>query len=283
MKLHLKGGPPWHCQPSLRQAFGHDQPIEAQPASAHQTIDSDKDAGPVAGAGRQRRRDDDARLCTWRLPVLALNTPRLRQPIPAPRGRDLPATIDAAGAFDGYMRRASAIKANFRQRRRGGLRRRAWPGLRADSSSSRAPSPTPPWWALQDPLFVQAVQDAGTDPQAREAFAARLVDQPESVPRRRPRAGRPPGPRRCWDTWAPTLSWPARLSSRRSGDLGSARTGRRLPSKARTNTWRGSRPSRPSPCRSSSRPTSPPDRRLDGVPVLRGRGRGPRRKRRVWQ
>jgi hypothetical protein len=35
--------------------------------------------------------------------------------------------------------------------------------------------------ALQDPMFVQVVRDAGTDPVAREAFAARLVDQPESV------------------------------------------------------------------------------------------------------
>lgn len=36
-------------------------------------------------------------------------------------------------------------------------------------------------WVITDSVFVQAVQDVGVEPAARETFAARLVDQPQSV------------------------------------------------------------------------------------------------------
>jgi hypothetical protein len=88
--------------------------------------------------------------------------------------------VDAAGAFDGYVRRTSAIGANFAD---GAALARAVevasvyePRQLEEGAIAYAAL-----LALQDPLFVSIVREVAVDPQAREAFAARLVDHPETV------------------------------------------------------------------------------------------------------
>jgi hypothetical protein len=88
--------------------------------------------------------------------------------------------VDAAGAFDGYVRRTEAINPKF-----------------ADSASvARAVEMASVYEsrqleegaiaysaliALQDPMFVRVVQDVGQDPRSREEFAGHLLDHPETV------------------------------------------------------------------------------------------------------
>jgi hypothetical protein len=178
MKLHLK----WWAVVALLgsasgQAFGQNQPIDVQPAPVHQVIDSpdDGDAPPALEAPAQEARAQDARLAP------ASEATASQPPAdPGPRVAIARRLVDAAGAFDGYMRRASAIKADFGS---GGAVAHAVAlgSVYEPTQLEQGAIAYAALVALQDPLFVQAVQDAGTDPRAREAFAARLADQPESV------------------------------------------------------------------------------------------------------
>jgi hypothetical protein len=88
--------------------------------------------------------------------------------------------IDAAGAFDGYMHRASAIRPSFSS---GATVARAVAlgSVYEPMQLQQGEIAYAALVALQDADFVQAVEDAGADPAARDAFASRLVDQPESV------------------------------------------------------------------------------------------------------
>lgn len=88
--------------------------------------------------------------------------------------------VDAAGAFDGYMHRAAAIKADFAD---GDAVARAvtlgavyQPGQLEQGAVAFAAL-----LALQDPAFVRAVQDVGADPRGRQAFSDRLVAEPKAV------------------------------------------------------------------------------------------------------
>jgi hypothetical protein len=147
------------------QAFAQNQAIEVQPAPVHQVVDSDDGEAaslPAPGAGYQAA----------------------PAPMPTadagPRVAIARRVIDAAGAFDGYMRRASAIRADFNN---GATVAHAVAlgSVYEPNQLEQGAIAYAALIALQDPLFVQAVQDAGADPAAREAFAARLADQPEWV------------------------------------------------------------------------------------------------------
>ena len=88
--------------------------------------------------------------------------------------------IDAAGAFDGYMRRAATIDSKFTNG--AGVARAVEIGsvyqprqLQEGAIAYAALA------ALQDPSFVEAIQRIGRNPHARDAFAARLVANPEIV------------------------------------------------------------------------------------------------------
>ena len=172
MKVHAK----WWAALALLgsasgQAFGQNQPIDVQPAPVHQVIDSEDEGAPPglpAANGGER----------------SVAAPEAAAPPPAadpgPRVSISRRVVDAAGAFDGYMHRASAIKADFNN---GATVAHAValgsvyePGQLQQGIIAYAALV-----ALQDPLFVQAVQDAASDPQSREAFAARLVDEPQWV------------------------------------------------------------------------------------------------------
>jgi hypothetical protein len=153
------------------QAFAQNQAIEVQPAPVHQVIDSADDGEaaslPAPGQGYQ-----------------AAPAPSPLAPAPladsGPRVAIARRVIDAAGAFDGYMHRASAIRADFNS---GATVARAVAlgSVYEPNQLEQGAIAYAALVALQDPLFVQAVQDAGADPAAREAFAARLADQPEWV------------------------------------------------------------------------------------------------------
>lgn len=170
MKLHLNC---WAVLALLGsasgQAFGQNQPIEVQPAPVHQVIDAEDDGGPAGLPVRPGA-------------VMAVAPEGAAQPPadPGPRVAIARRVVDAAGAFDGYMRRASAIKADFGS---GATVAHAVAlgSVYEPTQLEQGAIAYAALVALQDPLFVQAVQDAGTDPRAREAFAARLVDQPELV------------------------------------------------------------------------------------------------------
>ena len=181
MKLHLK----WWAALALLgsasgQAFGQNQTIDVQPAPVHQAIDSDSDTGPagvpVTNAGEMTDAAPQYSAPQYSAPQYATPPPA----DPGPRVAIARRLIDDAGAFDGYMRRASAIKANFGS---GGAVAHAVAlgSVYEPTQLEQGAIAYAALVALQDPLFVQAVQEAGTDPRAREAFAARLVDQPESV------------------------------------------------------------------------------------------------------
>ena len=160
------------------QAFAQNQPIEVQSAPVHQVIDSDDDAG---APGLSAVRPSNAPVAQEAVAQEAVAQEAPQPPEDrGPRVAIARRVVDAAGAFDGYMRRASAIKANFDS---GGAVARAVAlgSVYEPTQLEQGAIAYAALVALQDPLFVQAVQDAGTDPQAREAFAARLADQPESV------------------------------------------------------------------------------------------------------
>jgi len=88
--------------------------------------------------------------------------------------------IDAAGAFDGYMRRASAIRGDFTS---GEMVARAVAAgsVYEPTQLGQGAIAYAALIALQDPAFAQAVHDAGRDPATREAYAAQFVAQPQSV------------------------------------------------------------------------------------------------------
>jgi hypothetical protein len=88
--------------------------------------------------------------------------------------------VDAAGAFDGYMRRTAAIDPKFAD---GAAVARAVevasvyePRQLEEGAIAYAAL-----LALQDPMFVQVVRDVSEDPRARDTFAAALIDHPEAV------------------------------------------------------------------------------------------------------
>ncbi len=131
-----------------------------------QSVDQDRGAGeapPPAFAGSQPLAD------------------------PAPRPADLGPQvaiahrlIDAAGAFDGYMRRAATIDGKFTNG--AGVARAVEVGsVYQPRQLEEGAIAYAALVALQDPAFVEAVQRIGRDPRAREAFAARLVEHPEAV------------------------------------------------------------------------------------------------------
>ncbi|MDB5479905.1 MAG: hypothetical protein JWO83_958 [Caulobacteraceae bacterium] len=173
MKLHAK----WWAALALLgsasgQAFAQNQPIEVQPAPVHQVIDSDDDAGP---AGLPAANTSESAALA---PEGALAPPPAADP--GPRVAISRRLIDAAGAFDGYMHRASAIKADFNN---GAMVAHAVAlgSVYEPNQLQQGAIAYAALVALQDPLFVQAVQDAGSSPGAREAFAARLADEPQWV------------------------------------------------------------------------------------------------------
>jgi hypothetical protein len=169
MKLHWK----WWAVLALLgsasgQAFGQNQPIEVRPAPVHQVIEGPDDGGAPPGAG------DVA-------PAPPGSGDAAAPPAdPGPRVAISRRVIDAAGAFDGYMHRASAIKADFNS---GAMVAHAVAlgSVYEPTQLQQGAIAYAALVALQDPLFVQAVQDAGGNPGAREAFAARLADAPEWV------------------------------------------------------------------------------------------------------
>jgi hypothetical protein len=171
-------------------AFGQIRSIEVQPAPVHQAIDSPDD-GDAAGLQVPAPPGGQAAFAQDPGPAPAEQAGAF-QSAPPPQIAEQPAAdpgprvvisrrvIDAAGAFDGYMHRASAIKPSFSS---GATVARAValgsvyePGQLQQGEIAYAALV-----ALQDAEFVEAVRDAGVDPATREAFAARLVDQPESV------------------------------------------------------------------------------------------------------
>ena len=88
--------------------------------------------------------------------------------------------IDAAGAFEGYMRRAAALAPSFAD---GGSVAKA-----LSTGAGYAPAQLAEGAvaygalvALQDPGFVEAVRDAARAPAARDALARRLLDQPAAA------------------------------------------------------------------------------------------------------
>lgn len=155
-------------------AFGQIRSVEVQPAPVHQVIDSDdNDAADVAAPG------PGGEAAPAPEPAVLRET----QPAPVdtgPRVAIARRLVDAAGAFDGYMHRASAIKADFTSGA-SVAHAVALGSVYEPNQLDQGAIAYAALVALQDPSFVQAVRDAGMDPAAREAFAARLVDQPETV------------------------------------------------------------------------------------------------------
>jgi hypothetical protein len=163
------------------QAFGQNQTIEVQPAPVHEAVDADQDvadSAPAAAVGGQVPGTPDIRPPA--APAELAPPPVAVAPDPGPRVAIARRLIDDAGAFDGYMHRAAAIKADFN----------SGPTVARAVALGSVYEPTQldqgaiayaALIALQDPLFVQAVQEAGADPRAREAFASRLADRPEAV------------------------------------------------------------------------------------------------------
>lgn len=88
--------------------------------------------------------------------------------------------VDAAGAFDGYVRRTEAITPKFAD---GAAVARAVEVASVYKSRQLEEGAIAyaALIALQDPMFVRVVQDVGENPRAREEFAARLLDHPEAV------------------------------------------------------------------------------------------------------
>jgi hypothetical protein len=159
------------------QAFS--QPIYVQSAPIHPAIE-EPDGGPNGPAPPPNLGDP--------APSAVMPPSDLMSQASAPAGLANPGpqvaisrrVIDAAGAFDGYMRRASAIKASFSS---GGAVARAVElgSVYEPAQLEQGAIAYAALVALQDPLFVEAVQEVGRDPRTREVFAQRLVDQPNSV------------------------------------------------------------------------------------------------------
>ena len=173
MKLHLKWWAVFALLGSASgQAFGQNQPVDVQPAPVHQVIDDETDGGAPGAPGAVAAPVPEAPAAQVAAPPPLVD--------PGPRVAIARRIVDAAGAFDGYMRRTSAIKADFGS---GGAVAHAVAlgSVYEPTQLEQGAIAYAALVALQDPLFVQAVQEAGTDPRARDAFAARLVDQPESV------------------------------------------------------------------------------------------------------
>ena len=172
MKLHWK----WWAVLALLgsasgQAFGQNQPIEVRPAPVHQVIEGPDDGDAPASPG------DVAPTPPGSGDMALAPAPAAD---PGPRVAISRRVIDAAGAFDGYMHRASAIKADFNS---GAMVAHAVAlgSVYEPTQLQQGAIAYAALVALQDPLFVQAVQEAADNPGAREAFAARLAEGPEWV------------------------------------------------------------------------------------------------------
>jgi hypothetical protein len=88
--------------------------------------------------------------------------------------------MDAAGAFDGYMRRTAAISAKFT----GGEAVNRAVELGSVYQPRQLQEGAIAYAALvavQDSAFVAAVREVGHDPSVRQRFIGRLVDHPETV------------------------------------------------------------------------------------------------------
>jgi len=178
-------------------AFGQIPSIEVQAAPVHQVIDGPDDGAatglpladgpgpsaqaPSAPGGVAAPAQDPGPAAS---PTASLAAPPQAAVQPAadtgPRVAIARRLIDAAGAFDGYMRRAGAIKPSFSS---GATVAHAVAlgSVYEPSQLQQGAIAYAALVALQDADFVQAVHDAGADPVTRDAFASRLVDQPESV------------------------------------------------------------------------------------------------------
>ena len=107
--------------------------------------------------------------------------------LPAPRPADLGPQvaiahrlIDAAGAFDGYMRRAATIDGKFTSG--AGVARAVELGsVYQPRQLEEGAIAYAALVAMQDPAFVETIQRVGHNPRAREAFAAKLIEHPELV------------------------------------------------------------------------------------------------------
>jgi hypothetical protein len=163
-------------------AFGQIQSIEVGPAPVHQAIENPDDAdaaeGPAQGPGPGQEMTQANPAPTAEPAVLRENE---AAPVDTgPRVAIARRVVDAAGAFDGYMHRASAIKAAFTSGA-GVAHAVALGSVYEPKQLEQGAIAYAALVALQDPMFVQVVREAGADPVSREAFATRLVDQPESV------------------------------------------------------------------------------------------------------
>jgi hypothetical protein len=146
------------------QALGQVPSIYVPPAPVHQLADDQPGAEPAGSDADQA-------------PPPLPSPPR---PYAGPQVAIARRVIDAAGAFDGYMRRASAIKAEFRS---GGAVARAVElgAVYEPAQLEQGAIAYAALVALQDPAFVAIVQDVGRNPRVREAFVARLFDRPATV------------------------------------------------------------------------------------------------------
>jgi hypothetical protein len=106
--------------------------------------------------------------------------PAVQHPADAQQFPIAHSVMDAAAAFDGYMRRTAGINANFT----GG----ASVARAVELGSAYEPRQLEEGAiayaalvAMQDPAFVAAVSEVGKDPYARDVFVTRLVDHPEAA------------------------------------------------------------------------------------------------------
>ena len=88
--------------------------------------------------------------------------------------------IDAAGAFEAYMRKTSAISAKFADPT--AVSKALGTGAAYEIQQfQEGATAYAALAALQDPAFVQGVYDLGRDPRERAAMAQRLIGSPDSV------------------------------------------------------------------------------------------------------
>ncbi|MGC1302116.1 MAG: hypothetical protein WA840_07065 [Caulobacteraceae bacterium] len=182
-------------------------PLTATPVSIspiHTIPDTDGDAASAdpASQGSEQRAAMDSRAApeapaiggTLNAQYAALTHSAALQPAPAQPAADAPSVaiahrvIDAAGAFERYMRLASGIHADFGD---GEAVSRAldtgatYEQVQLEEGAVAYAALT----ALQEPTFVQTLSELSPDPNARMAVARQLIQQPEAI-MQAPGAGR---------------------------------------------------------------------------------------------
>lgn len=158
------------------QAMAAEPTIEVRPSPIHAIPDTD-DAAPAAPVPSAT----PAVAVLQSAPTVNVDAaPAVAPAMTGPSVEIARRIVDAAGAFDAYMRRASSISPAF-----GGgdavakaltLGATYEPGQLEEGAVAYSALA-----ALQDPAFVAVVREVAAHPAAREAFAARLVTQPEAV------------------------------------------------------------------------------------------------------